>query len=246
MPKGGVGKTTTTVNLGCNLAAKGKRVLLVDIDPQGNTTQSLGLDPDEIRPTIYEVLHNPDQGIQASLIKLENGVHLLPANLDLAGAELELSGRIARESLLKEALKNGNVESNYDYVLIDAPPTLGLFPINALVAATSILVPVETNYLPWKGLKQLETTIELLLQISPNLAISGVICTKVDATTLSKSIEAQLRKRYSDLVFKTVIPKNVKLAEAPASGQPIREYDPTSTGNAAYQALAEEVEVRYG
>ena len=246
MPKGGVGKTTTTVNIGCNLAAQHFRVLLIDLDPQGHTTKSLGVEPDEMKTTIYDVLHRPKEGIDPALVKLALGVDLLPANLELSGAELELAGVFSRELILKNALKVSGASDRYDYILIDTPPTLGIFTVNALTAATSILIPVQVHFLPWTAIKLLDTIIEIIQPINPALAMGGIICTFTDSrNALSLAIEEQLRKQYGDLVFKTVVPVNIKLAEAPASGKPISMYAPKSSGNAAYKQLTEEVKARY-
>ena len=244
MQKGGVGKTTTTLNLGVALAERGRRVLLIDIDPQANLTQGLGVDPSALDYSIYEVLLNPERGTQFATISTDAGVDLAPASLELAGAELELAGKVGRELLLRKALRPARAE--YDYVLIDPPPSLGLFSLNALAAAEHVLVPLQLHAYALKAMPQLETTIELVKEINPGLAIGGVVCTLADRrTNLSHEIEDEVRKRYGGQVYETVIPINVKLAEAPTAGMPISRYAPTSAGALAYAALAEELEHRY-
>ena len=244
MQKGGVGKTTTALNLGVALAKRGRRVLLVDIDPQANLTQGLGIDPAQLDYSIYEVLLNPERSVSFATIHSDAGVDLVPSTLALAGAELELAGKVGREMLLRKALKA--TAAAYDYVLIDAPPSLGLFTLNALAAAGSVLVPFQVHVYSFKAMPQLQATIDLVRELNPGLAIGGIVCTLADRrTTLSQAVEEQIRAKYNDLVFQTVIPVNVKLAEAPAAGQPITTYAPGSAGAAAYIALAEEVEARY-
>jgi chromosome partitioning protein len=244
MQKGGVGKTTTTLSLGTLLAARGRRVLLIDLDPQANLTQGLGYDPDNLEFSVYEVLLNPERGIDFATVQSETGVALIPASLDLAGAELELAGKVGRELLLRKALRDHR--DNYDYILIDPPPSLGIFSLNALVACDAVIVPLQLHAYALKAMPQLETTIELVREIHPSLSIGGVICTLADRrTNLSGQIEQQVRERYGDRVFETVIPMNVKLAEAPTVGEPISSYAPHSAGAQAYAAVADELEARY-
>jgi chromosome partitioning protein len=243
--KGGVGKTTTTLNLGANLAARGRRVLVVDIDPQGNLTQGLGVQLDNLAYSIYEVLLNPEKGAGFAIVRTASGVDLLPATLDLAGAEAELAGHVGRELLLREALNQ--VHDAYDFILIDSPPNLGLFTLNALAAATSVLVPLQVHVYALKAIPTLEKTIALVRKLNPPLAIGGILVTQYDRrTNLSQVIAEESRRSYGALVFKTVIPFNTRLAEAPAAGEPISQYDPRSPGAVAYRDLAEEVERRYG
>ncbi len=245
MQKGGVGKSTTTLNVGVNLANRGRRVLVIDMDPQGNLTQGLGLQLDKLEYSIYEVLLNPEQGAGFATVQTEAGVDLLPSTLDLAGAEAELAGQVGRELLLREALKP--VSDQYDYILIDSPPNLGLFTLNALAAASSVIVPLQAHVYAYQALPKLEKTIGLVRKLNPQLAIGGIVVTQYDRrTNLSQVIAQQLRDRYGELVFDTHIPLNTKLAEAPAAGKPISSYDPTSPGAIAYMKLAEEVERRYG
>jgi len=243
MQKGGVGKTTTALSLGVALAERGRRVLLIDIDPQANLTQGLGIDPSELEYSVYEVLLNPEQGAAFATRPTDAGVDLVPASLALAGAELELAGKVGRELLLRKALRA--TRSAYDYVLIDPPPSLGIFSLNALAAADVVLVPLQLHAYALKAMPQLEATIELVTEINPGLAIGGILCTLADRqTNLRQGVEQQTRERYGELVYNTVIPMNVKLAEAPTTGTPISKYAPTSSGALAYAALAAELETR--
>jgi len=245
MQKGGVGKTTTALNVGVILAEHGARVLLVDVDPQANLTQGLGVDPGAIEYSTYEVLINPEHGASFATVSTPAGVDLVPANLDLAGAEMELASKVARELLLKKALREAR--DRYDYILIDPPPSLGLFTLNAMAASDAVIVPLQTHAYAFRAMPQLEATVDLVRDIHPALAIGGIVCTIMEAgTNLGRSVERQIRARYGDLVFHTVIPRNVKLAEAPAAGEPIITYAPTSAGAVAYRALTDELEARYG
>ena len=241
--KGGVGKTTTTLNLGVALAQRGRRVLLIDSDPQANLTQGLGVDPSEVEYSVYEVLLNPDHGTSFTTLDVD-GVDLVPSTLALAGAELELAGKVGRELLLRKSLRQAN--EHYDYIMIDPPPSLGLFTLNALAAATAVIVPLQVHAYAFKAMPHLEATIDLVRDLNPPLTIGGIVCTLVDRrTNLSQVVELQIRSKYQHLVFETVIPINVKLAEAPAAGEPINRYTPASSGASDYAALAEEVESRY-
>ncbi|MBO9365316.1 MAG: ParA family protein [Roseiflexus sp.] len=243
MQKGGVGKTTTALSLGTALAARGRRVLLIDIDPQANLTQGFGVDPSQLEYSVYEVLLNPERGSAFATIRVDDGVDLIPSSLLLAGAELELAGRVGRELLLRKALRAAH--ETYDYILIDPPPSLGLFSLNALAAAHRVLVPLQLHAYALKAMPQLEQTIDLVREINPDLAIGGILCTLADRrTSLSHEIERQVRERYGSLVFQTVIPMNIKLAEAPTAGMPIHRYAPGSAGAQAYRALADELESR--
>ena len=248
MQKGGVGKTTTTLSLGVALAERGARVLLIDIDPQANLTQGLGIDPAEVEYSIYEVLLNPEHGTAFATITTPHAgerLHLVPSTLALAGAELELAGKVGRELLLRKALKQSR--DQYDYILIDPPPSLGLFTLNALTCADAVIVPLQVHAYALKAMPQLEATIELVKDLNPALGIGGIVCTLADRrTNLSQLVETQIRATYGDVVFATVIPMNTKLAEAPAVGSPISHYAPESVGAKAYAALAEELEARYG
>jgi chromosome partitioning protein len=245
MQKGGVGKTTTTLAVGVELAKLGKRILLVDIDPQSNLTQALGYDPTQIAHSIYEVLLNPTAGPAVATIHTTHGVDLLPATLALAGAELALAGRFGRELLLRTALMEAR--RAYDYILIDSPPSLGIFTINALTAADSVIVPLQAHVFALQALPQLEETIAIVRQLNPGIAIGGIAVTMSDRrTSVNQVVEGAVREQYGDLVFKTVVPFNVKLVEAPAAGQPIGTYAPDSSGARAYHELTLEVVARYG
>ncbi len=249
MQKGGVGKTTTTLSVGVALADRGARVLLIDLDPQANLTQGLGLDPDALQFSIYEVLLNPERGADFAIVPNAGGLNtaghldLIPSTLALAGAEMELAGKVGRELLLRKALVD--VRARYDYILIDPPPSLGLFTLNALAAADAALVPFQLHAYSFRALPQLEATIALVRDLNPPLHVGGVVCTLATRTKLADAIERKVRDRYGDLVFNTVIPTNISLAEAPLAGLPIARYAPTSTGASAYTALAAEVGVRY-
>lgn len=237
--KGGVGKTTTTASLGVCLADMGYKVLLIDLDPQANLSMGLGIDVYNLEHSIYEVLQHPENGI-ADVIQHVNDLDILPSTLDLTAAELELAGQYGREWLLKEALDP--VRDEYDFILIDAPPSLGLFTLNALTAATEVIIPVQVHIYALRGLTQLQQTIRLVQKHNRELRISGVVCTMYDRrNTLSRAVEESIREAFGDLVFRTVIPINVRLAEAPASGEPITRYSPHSTGAQAYRELAQEV-----
>lgn len=244
MQKGGVGKTTTSLSLGVALAQRGAKVLLIDIDPQANLTQGLGIDPADLEYSVYEVLLNSQHGTSFATVTTDSGVDLVPSTLALAGAELELAGKVGRELLLRKALKQAR--DQYDYVLIDPPPSLGLFTLNAMAASDAVIVPLQTHAYAFKAMPQFEATIDLIKELNPPLQIGGIVCTLADRrTNLSQLVEQQIRERYGDLVFATVIPMNTKLAEAPAAGEPINVYAPESAGARAYAALAEEVEGRY-
>jgi chromosome partitioning protein len=240
--KGGVGKTTTTLNLGAALAERGHRVLLVDLDPQSNLTICLGLKPYEQEHTTYQVLLNPKAGLAFAIQPVRERLDLVPATLEMAAAEIELASRVGRETLLRRAV--ASVRNNYDYILLDPPPSLGLFTLNALASATEVLIPLQVEYLAYQAIAQLQQTIELMQEeINPSLEIGGVLCTMVDSRKrLDTTIENRIRKLFGDRVYQTVIPDNVKLAEATMLGIPVMEHDASSAGAQAYGALAEEVE----
>ena len=245
MQKGGVGKTTTTLSVGVELARLGARVLLIDIDPQSNLTQALGYDPTVIEHSVYEVLLNPTHGPGFATITTDYHVDLVPATLALAGAELTLAGRFGRELLLRAALQEAR--RAYDYILIDSPPSLGVFTVNALTAADAVLVPLQAHIFALKAMPQLEETIGIVRQLNPALRIGGVVVTMVDRrTSVNTVVEDAIRQQYGATVFETVIPFNVKLVESPAAGQPISVYAADSSGARAYRALAQEVAARYG
>lgn len=239
--KGGVGKTTTTVNLSSCLAAKGKRVLVIDIDPQGNTTSGLGISKKSLKKSIYDVLIN-DETIQEVTIRTEyDNLFICPSNIQLAGAEIELVSILAREYRLKNALIE--VRDSFDYIIMDCPPSLGLLTINAFSSADSILVPIQCEYYALEGLSQLTNTIKQVKKaLNPDLDLEGVLLTMFDArTNLAIQVVAEVKKYFPRKVFKTVIPRNVRLSEAPSYGQPIIVYDPRSRGAECYIELAEEI-----
>jgi chromosome partitioning protein len=243
--KGGVGKTTTTINLAAYLARGGKTVLVCDLDPQGNTTSGLGIDKHQLDSTIYDVLFGRADRSKTIKDVSGDGIYLLPANAQLAGAEVELVQALNREHKLKNVLEN----LEYDYILIDCPPSLGLLTINALTAAKDILIPVQAEYYALEGLSQLLSVITQVRQaLNPGLNILGVVVTLYDKrTSLSEQVKAELEKHFGSKLFKTVIPRNVKLAEAPSFGKSIADHDKWSKGARAYKALAREVEKRvYG
>lgn len=239
--KGGVGKTTTAVNLSAYLAFVGKRVLLLDIDPQCNATSSLGLDKNKVSASTYEVLLGNITPARALLKNARLSLSILPASPALAAAEIELVGELAREYRLRQAL--AAEADKYDYVLIDCPPSLGLLTVNALTAAGGVVIPVQCEYLALEGLSQLTRTVQLVRQrLNPQLEIRGLVMTMYDArTALSQQVVHEVESYFGDKVFKTRIPRNVRLSEAPSHGQPIMTYAPSSPGGQAYRSLAQEL-----
>ncbi len=240
--KGGVGKTTTTINLGAYLAEAEQRVLLIDMDPQANATSSLGLDKYQLEFSVYDALIDELPLTKAILRSPELGLFMAPSTPALAGAEVELVNLLAREYRLAEALKP--VVERYDYVLIDCPPSLGLLTINALVAAFSgVLIPIQCEYLALEGLTQLQQTIELVRsRLNRGLMVRGILMTMFDGrTNLSQQVVEQVRQHFGAQVFDSLIPRSVRLSEAPSYGQPISVYAPRSAGALAYQALAAEL-----
>ncbi|MBA1334740.1 MAG: Chromosome (plasmid) partitioning protein ParA [Firmicutes bacterium] len=238
--KGGVGKTTTNVNLSSCVALKGKKVLVIDIDPQGNTTSGFGIDKKSLEKTIYEVLigelRAEDVAIETSIENLT----IIPSSVQLAGAEIELTEIEAREKMLREAIKE--IREAYDYVFIDCPPSLGLLTINALTAADSVLIPIQCEYYALEGVSQLMNTIWLVQKgLNPKLMIEGVVLSMFDGrTNLSIQVVDEVKRYFKGKVYSTIIPRNVRLAEAPSYGVPIRIYDPKSKGAEAYDELANE------
>jgi chromosome partitioning protein len=244
--KGGVGKTTTSVNLASGLALRGHRILLVDVDPQSNATTGLGVDHRRVGRSTYDVLLGEVAMRDVIRTSAIQGLKLAPASLDLAGAEIELVGAIARERKLAEALDG--VAADYDVVFVDCPPSLGLLTINALAAAQDLIVPVQCEYYALEGLGQLlETADRVRRSINRDLRIGGLLLTMYDARTkLAEQVADEVRGHFADLTFKTVIPRSVRLSEAPSFGEPVLTLDPSARGSIAYRLLAAEVEDRFG
>ena len=242
--KGGVGKTTTSVNLGAALAQAGQRVLLVDIDAQGNATSGSGIDKSELERDSYDVI--VDGAPLHEVIVPTDNYDLVPATIQLSGAEIELADKKEREYRLKAAL--ATVADDYDFILIDNPPPLGLLTVNAFTAADAILIPVQTEFYALEGLGQLLNTIELVRQqFNPDLDIAGILLTMYDGrTNLAKQVAEEVRNYFGDKVYETVIPRTVRLSEAPSYGQAIIDFDPRSVGAQVYTELAQEVLKQYG
>ncbi len=238
--KGGVGKTTSSINLSAALVLKGKRILLLDMDPQGNASVGLGVDTNELEATIYDVLLNEATAKEA-IVTTESGVHVMTANGDLAGAQVELLNEIGRELRLKKAL--ASVQDDYDYIFIDCPPALNVLTINALVASNSVMIPMQCEYFALEGLSALVSTIRAIREtLNPTLQIEGLLRTMFDKrNSLSGEVSKQLQNHFGKKVYETVIPRNVRLAEAPSYGEAAISYAPTSKGARAYIKLAAEV-----
>ncbi len=243
--KGGVGKTTTAVNLSACVAALGKRVLLVDIDPQGNATSGLGKN-DGVEKTIYDVLIGEASASEATVDTGFGPLWLIPTAIELAGAEIELVAVENREKLLRDALEP--VRDDYDYIFIDCPPSLSLLTLNALTAADSVLIPIQCEYYALEGVGQLVNTVKLMRRkLNPDLAVEGILLTMFDGrTNLCAQVVQEVRNHFRDEAFETMIPRNVRLSEAPSYGLPIHLYDARCPGARAYQALAEELLERNG
>lgn len=239
--KGGVGKTTTTINLSASLAAKGKRVLVIDMDPQGNTTSGFGVDKNELENTVYELILG-ECSIQECLLKdvIEN-VSLIPSNVNLAAAEIELIGVEKKEFILKNEVDW--IRDQYDFIVIDCPPSLNMLTVNAMTTADTVLVPIQCEYYALEGLSQLIHTVNLVRErLNPTLDIEGILFTMYDArTNLSMQVVENVKDHLNQRIYKTMIPRNIRLAEAPSYGMPINLYDPKSTGAESYMMLAEEV-----
>ncbi|TPR43680.1 ParA family protein [Apilactobacillus micheneri] len=244
--KGGVGKTTTSVNLGADLASNGKKVLLIDADAQGNATSGVGIKKSSIKKDIYDILVNEEDINDAILHSVHDNLDVVPATIQLSGADIELTPQMARETRLLNALKA--VKDNYDYILVDCPPSLGLITINAFTASDSILIPVQSEYYALEGLSQLLNTVKLVQKhFNPDLKIEGVLLTMYDARTkLGQQVNSEVRNYFGDTVYQTVITRNVRLSEAPSYGLPIIDYDPKSKGSELYMQLAKEVLANHG
>lgn len=239
--KGGVGKTTTTINLSACLAEAGKKVLTIDMDPQGNTTSGLGVDKNECENTVYELILG-ECSFRESLVHTEfEGLDLIPSNVNLAGAEIELLNIENREYVLHNEIEK--VKDDYDFIIIDCPPSLNMLTVNAMTTATTVLVPIQCEYYALEGLTQLMYTINLVQErLNPLLKMEGVVFTMYDArTNLSLQVVENVKENLDTTIYKTIIPRNVRLAEAPSHGKPINVYDPRSTGAESYRLLAQEV-----
>ena len=239
--KGGVGKTTTAINLSASLAAKGKKILVIDTDPQGNTTSGFGIEKNELENTVYELILGECSINECILSDVIQGVSVIPANVNLAAAEVELIGIDKKEYILKNEVDW--IKSKYDFIMIDCPPSLNLLTINAMTTADTVLVPIQCEYYALEGLSQLIHTVNLVKErLNPDLDMEGVVFTMYDSrTNLSMQVVENVKNHFKQNVFNTVIPRNIRLAEAPSYGMPIAMYDSKSAGAEAYMFLADEV-----
>ena len=242
--KGGVGKTTTSINLASSLAVMEKKVLVVDCDPQANATSGLGVDQDNLNETLYSVFFEPEKAFEAVYDSSTPHVHVLPSNQDLVGAEIELVDKMGREYFLQDVIKT--LEGQFDYIILDCPPSLGLLTLNALCAAKEMLIPLQCEYFALEGIvKLLQTYEQVKKRLNPNLKLLGVLLTMYDIRNkLSHQVKYEVRKCFPDQIFETIIPRNVRLSEAPSFGKTIIMYDIKSKGAEAYLALAKEVVIR--
>ncbi|MDY5041346.1 MAG: AAA family ATPase [Eubacteriales bacterium] len=238
--KGGVGKTTTCVNMASYLAVMGKKVLLLDLDPQGNATSSLGIDKESGLKTIYNVIVDDNLLDEVIMKSKVDNLDIIPSNVDLAGAEIELVQMNNREKVVKKILQP--IKNSYDYICIDCPPSLGLITVNGLTASDSLIIPIQCEYFAIEGLTQLMYTIKLVKKhLNPDIAVEGVVLTMKDArSNLGNSVAADVNKYFNNKVYDTIIPRNIRLAEAPSYGEPICMYDPKCSGAIAYRTLTEE------
>lgn len=239
--KGGVGKSTTAINLAASMVEKGKRILVIDIDPQGNSTSGLGIDKAEINKTVYDLMMGEGTVKECLMKGIMDNLYVIPSHRNLAGAEIELIGVEDKEYILKKHIDN--IKEAFDYVLIDCPPSLNTLTVNAMTTADSVLVPIQCEYYALEGLSQLIYTIELVKdRLNEDLVIEGIVFTMHDARTcLSNQVVENVKENLNERVFETIIPRNIRLAEAPSHGLPINLYDSRSTGAVRYRKLAEEI-----
>ena len=244
--KGGVGKSTTAINLGAGLAYQGERVLIVDLDPQGNTTSGLGIDRGTIEYSTYDLLVGDVDVLEVLEPSSVRGLYVVPATIELAGAEIELVSMFSRETRLGNALKPA--AEDYHFILVDCPPSLGLLNVNGLSAAHEVLIPIQCEYYALEGVGQLVKNVQLVQNnLNPQLVIEGVVLTMFDGrTTLAADVVTEVREHFGDTAYRTVIPRTVRLSEAPSYGEPIEAYDPMSRGAIAYRELAREFRRRHG